>query len=229
MSKKKHQAEQPIEVVEDVLSKTEQYIEDNQKSLLIIVAVIAVIVGGYLAFQKFYVAPMEEEAKSQMFVAERYFEIDSFNLALYGDGEELGFIDIIDEYSLTQSANLAHYYTGISYLHLGEYEDAIEYLKLFDSDDQMVGPLALGAIGDAYTELDDLDEAIAFYQKAVAKGKNDMIAPIFLMKSGETFELLGRYDKAIEMYEKIKKEYKRSNESRSIDKYITRAKIELNK
>ncbi len=97
MSKNKQQPEQPIEVVEDVLSKTEQYIENNQKSLLIIVAVIAVIVGGYLAFQRFYVGPMEEEAKSQMFSAERYFEIDSFNLALYGDGEELGFIDIIEK------------------------------------------------------------------------------------------------------------------------------------
>ena len=226
---KKKQVEQPVEVVENVLSKTEQYIEENQKSLLVILVVIAVIVGGYLAFQKFYVAPMENEAKTQMFTAERYFEIDSFNLALNGDGEELGLLDIIDEYGITKSANLAHYYAGISFLHLGDYEDAIEYLKMFDTDDQMVGPLALAAIGDAYTELTEIDEALSFYLKAIDKSDNQLLTPVFLMKSGGTYEKLGRYDKAIEMYERIKKDYNRSNETRDIDKYITRAQIQLDK
>ncbi|NOZ46488.1 MAG: tetratricopeptide repeat protein [Chlorobi bacterium] len=228
MSNKKH-AEQPVEVVENVLTKTEQYIEDNQKSLLIIVAVIAVIVGGYLGFQKFYVAPMEIEAESQMFTAERYFETDSFNLALNGDGEELGFLDIIDDYGLTKSANLAHYYAGISYLHMGDYENAVEYLKLFDSDDQMVGPLALAATGDAYIELGDKEKAISFYLKSIDKSDNSLLTPIFLMKIGNVYEKLGQFEKAIEMYTRIKKDYKRSIESRSVDKYITRAKIEMNK
>lgn len=224
---KKSTADQPVVVVENVLSKTEQYIENNQKSLLIILAVIAIIVGGYLAFQRFYVAPMEEEVKSQMFTAERYFEIDSFNLALYGDGAELGFIDIIEDYGITKSANLAHYYVGISFLHLGEYENAIEYLKMFDSDDKLVGPLALSAIGDAYRELEDYKEALSFYLKAVNKPENQLLTPVYLFKSGEVYEKLGKYEKAIEMYERIKKEFKRSNESRDIQKYITRAQIEL--
>ncbi|MFC2086352.1 tol-pal system YbgF family protein [Bacteroidota bacterium] len=224
---KKSTAEQPVEIVENVLSRTEQYIEDNQKSLLIIVAVIAIIVGGYLGFEKFYVAPMENEAKALMFTAEQYFEIDSFNLALYGDGAELGFIDIIEEYGITNTANLAHYYAGISLLHLGEYENAIEYLKMFDSDDQMVGPLALSAIGDAYRELEDYDEALSFYLKAASKPENQLLTPVFLFKSGEVYEKVGKYEKAIEMYERIKKEFKRSNESRDIQKYITRAQIEL--
>lgn len=224
---KKSTADQPAEVVENVLSKTEQYIEDNQKSLLIIVAVIAVIVGGYLGFEKFYVAPLENEAQSQMFTAERYFEIDSFNIALYGDGAELGFIDIIDDYGITSTANLAHYYAGISFLHLGEFENAIDYLKMFDSDDQMVGPLALSAIGDAYRELEDYKEALSFYLKAVNKPENQLLTPVYLFKSGEVYEKLGKYEKAIEMYERIKKEFKRSNESRDIQKYITRAQIEF--
>lgn len=224
---KKSTGDQSAEVVENVLSKTEQYIEDNQKSLLIIVAVIAVIVGGYLGFEKFYVAPLENEAQSQMFTAERYFEIDSFNLALYGDGAELGFIDIIDDYGITSTANLAHYYAGISFLHLGEFENAIDYLKMFDSDDQMVGPLSLSAIGDAYRELEDYKEALSFYLKAVNKPENQLLTPVYLFKSGEVYEKLGKYEKAIEMYERIKKEFKRSNESRDIQKYITRAQIEF--
>ena len=128
VKKKKTAAEEPIEGVENLLSKTEHYIEENQKSLTIIVAAIIIVVLGYLGYRNLYVAPMEEEARSQMFMAERYFERDSFNLALYGDGNFLGFIDIIDEYSVTKSANLSHYYSGISFLRTGEYEDAIEYL-----------------------------------------------------------------------------------------------------
>ena len=226
---KKKQHEETIEVVEDVLSKTERYIEENQKSLIIIIAVIAVIVGGYLSFQKFYVAPLEKEAASQMFTAERYFETDSFNLALIGDGEELGFIDIIDEYGITKAANLAHYYAGVSYLHLGDYEKAIEYLKLFDTDEELVGSISLADVGDAYFELGKTEEAVSFYEKAVDNSDNDMLTPMYLMKLGEAYEKLGNYDDAIEAYKHIKEKYRRAIESRNIDKYITRAQIRKEK
>ena len=118
-----------FESVENALSKTEQYIEENQRSLTIIVSVIAVIIAIYLGYKKFYLAPTEKEAQAEMYMAEKYFEADSFRLALEGDGSYLGFLDIIDEYGITKSANLAHYYTGICFLRMGDFESAIEELK----------------------------------------------------------------------------------------------------
>lgn len=229
MSKKKiDHTEARIESVENALSRTEQYIEENQKSLTIIVVAIAIIVGGYLGYKKLYLAPAENETQKQMFVAEQYFEKDSFNLALQGDGSNLGFLDIIDEYGITKSANLAHYYAGISYLHLGKFENAIEYLKKFDVNDKLVSSVALGAIGDAYVELGQLDEGTDFYLKAADNNENDFTSAIYLMKAGLVYEKQGNYNKALEVYQKIKRDFPQSDEARDIGKYITEVKIKLN-
>ncbi|MDY6800088.1 MAG: tetratricopeptide repeat protein [Bacteroidota bacterium] len=229
MSKKKVSEENQFESVENALSRTEHYIEQNQKSLTIIVLAIIVIVGGYLGYQRFIVSPKEKEAQSQMWMAEQYFARDSFNLALHGDGNYLGFLDIVDEYSITKSANLANYYIGISYLHLGQYEQAIEYLKAFESDDKMVAPIAYGAIGDAYMELDNTSEAMQYYEKAVNKSENEFTTPIYLMKVGFVHEQNQNYEKALEAYQTIKNDFPESAEGRQIDKYIARVETLINK
>jgi tetratricopeptide (TPR) repeat protein len=225
MSKNKETHQDQFESVENVLSKTEHYIEENQKSLTIIVAAIIIIVGGYLGYKRFVVAPKENEAKSQMWMAERYFASDSFNLALNGDGNYLGFLDIIEEYSITKSANLANYYSGISYLHLGQYENAIEYLKQFESDDKMIAPVAFGAIGDAYLELGNADDALLFYNKAVNASENNFTTPIYLMKVAFVQKQNAEFAKALETYKKIQREFPNTAEGRQIDKYIAQVKV----
>ncbi|MBN2613228.1 MAG: tetratricopeptide repeat protein [Bacteroidales bacterium] len=226
-SKKKEINESGFESVENVLSKTERYIEENQKSLTIIVAAIAIIVAVYLGYKRFYLAPKEKEAQAELYMAEKYFEVDSFRLALEGDGSYLGFLDIIDEYGVTKSANLSHYYAGICYLRMGMYEEAIEELKKFDVNDVMIATTALGAIGDAYIELGDNKKALSFFLKAAARKKNDFNTPIYLKKAGIVYEEMGEYKKAIDLYEKIEKEYPGSQEAFDIEKYITAAKIRL--
>lgn len=224
MSKKVTDQDQ-FEAVENALSKTENYIEENQKSLTIIIIAIIVIVGGYLGYKRFVMAPKEKEAQSQMWMAEQYFAKDSFNLALNGDGNYLGFLDIIEEYGITKSANLANYYTGISYLHLGQYENAIEYLKQFESDDKMIAPIAYGAIGDAYVELDNTDDALVFYNKAVTSSENNFTTPIYLLKLGTLQENNGNYKKALEAYKHIEKDFPNTTEGRQISKYISRVEM----
>lgn len=226
MSKKKSEAhETGFESVEMALSRTEQYIEENKKSLSIIVGVIVLVVGGYLLYNKLILQPKEVEARSQIFRAEQYFEKDSFLLALEGDGDALGLIDIIDEYGITNTANLAYYYAGISYLRIGEYENAIEHLKKFDSNDKLVSVVALGAIGDAYVELDDYAEAVSFFEKASNKNPNDFTSAIYLKKAGLTYEAMENYKKALDCYEKIKLDYPNSDEARDIDKFIEAVKM----
>jgi len=225
---KNHNESESLEAVENALSRTEQYIEDNQKSLTIIVLAIIIIVGGYLAYQRFYVKPLEQEALSQMFVAEQYFAKDSFEIALNGrTGEYPGFIKIADDYSITKGGNLANYYAGICFLRTGKYEKAIEYLQDFESDDKMLAPIANGAIGDAYLEMGKDKEAIDAYEKAIQISENDFTTPIFLLKVGQVYEKVNQPKEALEAYERIEKEFPKSREVQKAEKYKIR--IELKK
>lgn len=225
MANKKSTKDDNLQELESALTKTEQFIEDNQKLITYIVGAVIVVVGAYLAFHKFYMQPKEKEALSQMFMAENYFEKDSFNLAINGDGNYLGFLDIIDDYGITKSANRAKYYTGISYLHLGQYEDAIDYLKKFKTDDLLLGPVKAGAIGDAKLELGEKEDALNQYKKAYSETDNELTTPVYKMKAAKLLEEMGKFDEALKLYEEIKKDYPQSTEGTTVDKYIARVKI----
>lgn len=220
---KKDKTEDKIVAVEEALSKTEQFIEDNQKWLIIGLTAIVLVVLGLLAYNKLYKAPREAKAKSEVFMAEKYFEADSLDLALNGDGNHAGFLEIIDNYGSTQTGNLAHYYAGMCFLKKGEYQKAIDYLEDFSSDEMMVSSMALGGIGDAYLELGNNDKAISYYKQAASNKPNEFTSPVFLMKAGLTSELKGDYAAALKFYEELKQKFPRSFEGRDIDKYITKA------
>jgi tetratricopeptide (TPR) repeat protein len=226
MSKKKIKTDTPkIETVETALSRSEQFIEKNQKLLVGVILAIVIIVGGFLIYKKFILQPLNEEASSQMYVAEQYFEKDSFNIALKGDGNYPGFLTIIDEYSSTKAGNLANYYAGICYLQLGKFKEAIDYLDNFDSKDKILKPIALGATGDAYLELKQDKKAVEYYLKAGSYNDNDFTSPLYLMRAGVVLENMKDYKGAIEQYNLIKEKYKNSNEGKVIDKYIDKAEI----
>jgi tetratricopeptide (TPR) repeat protein len=216
--------DEPIINVEEAFSKTELYIEQNKKSLSIIALVVVALVGGYFAYKYWYVAGEETKARSEMFKAEAYFEKDSLDKAINGDGNALGFSQIVDEYSITPSGNLAEYYLGICYLKKGQFEDAIQHLEDFDSKDQIVAPVATGAIGDAKLELGNVDEAISYYIKAAEQSSNKFTTPIYLKKAALANEDKGDYTAAVKLYERIKNEYSETSEGREIEKYIAHAK-----
>ncbi len=224
MANKTDKTEEKIAAVEHALDKGEQFFEKNKNLLFYILLGIIVIIGGFFAYQKFILGPKQIEAQAQMFYAEQYFEKDSLKLAMNGDGTNPGFIQIVDEYGSTKSGNLAKYYLGICYLKTGEFQNAIDNLEDFSSDDMMIGPMAIGATGDAYLELGNNEKALEKYLKAAEKKNNDFTTPMFLMKAGWTYEILGQYDKAVGVYEKIQKEHFKSFEARDIEKYIARAK-----
>jgi len=226
-SSKKGRKDDNLVIVEHALTSTEHFIERHQKTITIAVIAILVVVGGWLGFRRFIVEPREDEAKSQMFAAELYFEKDSFNLALNGDGNYLGFLDIIDDYGITRTADLAHYYAGISYLNLGDFESAVEHLKKFKLNDKLIRTVAIGAIGDAYMELGQQNKAIDHYLKAARRKPNSFTTPLYLMKAAEIIEKSGSPQKALGYYREIKEKYPESNEGRFIDKYISRAEASL--
>lgn len=182
------------------------------------------MVLAYFGFQRFYLMPQEKEAQSQMFMAEKYFEQDSLKLALNGDGMYPGFLEIIDDYGMTKSARLAHYYAGIIYLNEGQFEEAISHLKKFKIKDALVAPMAKGAIGDAYMELGKTAEAGEQYLQAAKVSVNDFTTPVFLQKAAWAFEDSGDNKKALEAYERIRTEFPRSAEARDVEKFIAKLK-----
>lgn len=224
MAKKDEKTTDQLVDMGSTLSKTEQFIEKNQKMLLIAVAAIVIVVGGYLLYKKMYIGPKEKEAQTAMFAAQRYFDKDSTNLALNGDGNNLGFLAIIDDYSMTKSGNLANYYAGICFLKKGEFQKAIDYLEKFKSDDAMVGTVAIGAIGDAYMELGNVDKAISYYEKASNTKPNKFLTPMFMMKAAWAYEEQNKWDDAIKIYEKLRADYVKSQEGKDAEKYLARAK-----
>lgn len=213
--------------IESALTRTEQFLETNQKLIGIVIGAIVVVALGYFGINKLYFEPRQKTAQEQIFRAQEYFEKDSFKLALNGDGNNPGFLDIIDDFGSTEAGNISNYYAGISYLHMGKYEEAIEYLKKFDTDDVLLGPISVGAQGDAQLELGKTDKALDLYTQAYKMNDNDLTTPVYMLKAGELLENSGKSDEALKLYETIKQKYAETTEGRSIDKYIARIKAKM--
>jgi tetratricopeptide (TPR) repeat protein len=218
------QKDEPLVNVEQAFTKTELYLEENKKSITIIAVVILAMVGLFVGYKYWYVPQQDEEAQKELFPITKAFAKDSFNLVINGSATSRSAEEIADEYGVTPAGNMAEYMAGISYLKTGQYEKAIEHLEDFESDDLIVSTIAIGATGDAYMELGNVDEAISFYLKAAEHNKNKFTSPIYLKKAGLAYEDKGNYQDAIKVYEQIKTDYPESNEGREIEKYIARAK-----
>jgi TolA-binding protein len=213
--------------IEETIGKAEDFITKNRRSLSVIGGAVLLAIFGYLVYQKWYVAGKEEEAAKQMFMAEQYFKNDSLKLAIDGDGNFPGFQEIIDNYGVSPSANLAHFYLGMAQLKQGKFEEAIETLKGYDGDDEVTPSLALGAIGDAYQELNNAEEAISYYEKASKENPNNFTTPVFMMKLGGALERKGDFKQAAEVYTRLKKDYPATQEGQQADKYIARAEAKI--
>lgn len=225
---RKEEQETLVDIVE-VKEHAEDFFERNQKPIVGVLGAIALIIGGYFAYKYFYKAPREKEASAQIFQAELQFERDSFELALLNPGGGYsGFLDIIENYKGTDVANLANYYAGICYLHLGKFDAAISYLEDFSPDGEITPIMKHGAMGDAYSELSQFDDAISEYRKAVQAGDNDFLTPYYLKKLGLLYEKQGDMASALKTFQEIKKDYAKSQDGASIDKYIQRTQAAMN-
>jgi len=211
-----------LQEVEHALTTAEMYFEKNSKIITIVFGTAVVIALLLLATHRFYSVPREAKAKEQIQMAQQYFEKDSFNLAINGDGNYPGFLDIIDNYGSTTAGKLARYYVGVANLHIGKYQEAIDYLEAFKTKDLLLAPVVKGATGDAYCELGNKDKAVKLYMEAAVLNPNAFTSPIYYLKAGNLYESLGNKEKAMAAYKVIKEKYAESNEGRTIDKYIAR-------
>ncbi|MFL1684950.1 tetratricopeptide repeat protein [Coprobacter secundus] len=212
-----------LDKVNAALSSSEQFIQQYQKPILLGLLAIVIIVSAIIGVRHFYVLPRENKAQAEMYKGVFYFEKDSFQLALQGNGADfIGFKAIADEYSSTKAGNLAAAYSGLSLYNLGKYDEAITYLKNFDADEEFISPAIIGTIGDCYVNMDKYEEGVGYFERAAKKADNDMLSPIYLKKAATVYEKLGNKKKALEMYQKIKDSYPKSMSNQDIEKYIVR-------
>jgi tetratricopeptide (TPR) repeat protein len=211
----------------------EMFYEKNKQAITYGGGAILAIVVLFSLYKFYWLPQQEQEAANEAFYAQTYFEKDSFQVALKGginvqstDGQKtmMGFESIAENYGATKVGDLANYYAGICLLRTGKYAEAITALEKFSGKDEMIAPMATGAIGDANMELNKLDDAIKFYLKAANQKTNDFTTPLFLKKAAFAYEQKANYTEALGIYERLKNEYSKSTEAREVEKYIARVK-----
>ena len=220
--------------LDESASKSEEWVAKNQKAILGVIGVIAVGVLAYLAYVNFVQNPKINDANNEMYYPQQYLDQalndasankDSLlTLALNGSEGKYGFLDIIEDYIGTPTANLANYSAGMAYLNLKNYQEAINHLEDFSTDNVTLGALAKGGIGDAFMQLNQTEDALDYYEKAIAQGDNDFTTPRYLYKAGVAALELGKKDKALKYFERVKNEFSTSIEATTIDAFIGKAK-----
>ncbi len=228
MAEKKNNQQGAPEVME-TLSKSEDMLLKYKNHIIGAIVALLVIVAGYFVWKHFNTEAFQK-ASTAMAKAQEYYsdavlsdDADLFNKALNGDSINAGFLTIANEHS-GKAANLATLYAGICYARLGNMEEAAQWIKKFDADDEMVAPAALGALGNVQAALGQLDEAVATLTKAAAKADNAALSPQFLVQAGEILESQGKKAEALKLYEQAKKDYPEYTRYNTLDNYIERVK-----
>src|SRR4030095_9109284 len=211
---------------DDIVLKAKGFWDKNQKSLLTILIIVVLVIGGWYGYKNYIVGPKEEEAQNAMWKAEEYFRQDSLRLALNGDKFNRGFLYIINNYGSSRAGNLAKYYAGLCYLRTGDFNKSVTYLKDFKTSAKQIQMMAYGALGDAYSELNKNDDAVTYYKKAATEFTEDVtMSSEYLFRAALKLETVGKNSEALELYKELKQKYPNTERGFSADKYIYRLSI----
>ena len=221
--------ERTIIQVDTLIERIEKFYETYKKQINIISTVALVIIAAIVLFFVWYMPKQQLKAEVAIYKAEQYFAADSLTLALNGDGMYEGLLDVIDNYGLTKTAKRARFMAGISYLKIGDFDNAIRYLKKVRSKDKFISVQSLASIGDAYVEKNDFKNGLKYYKKAIKKNHNELITPIYILRAAQLCEMDNQWEEAASLYERIQKEYPNSNEAADIEKRLEYVKAKQGK
>lgn len=217
------------EETNQALVRAQGFWQKFQKPVLIIVVAVVLVAGGWYGYNEYILKPKEEKAADALFKAQQHFAMDSSNLVLNGDGQSKGVLYVLKNFSGTKAANLCNYYAGVSYLKLGDFNNAVKYLKDFSTEAKQIQLMAYGCLGDAYAELNKKDEAVESYKKAGHTFENDESnSAEYLFRAALLQETMGKNSEALELYKEIKEKFPRTEKGFQADKYIYRLSIEKN-
>ena len=213
-------------VEEQTISQSEAFFLKYKKAIIALVIALVVIIAGIVLYKTYVSGPREDKASTALAKGQDYFASKDFEKALNGDSASFkGFVAIAKEYSNTKAGNLANLYAGICYAQLEKWQEAADCLENYDGgDDQMISPAAVGALGNVYAQLNQLDKAVSNLKKAAEMADNNSLSPTFLIQAGEILESQGKKAEALKLYQQIKEKYFQSMQYQTIDAYIERCK-----
>ena len=216
--------QQATPTMEQTMNQSEAFFLKYKKAIITVVVALIVIIVGAVLYKTYIAEPREQQASTAIAKGQQYFEAGLFKQALEGDSTGFkGFAKLADEYSTTAAGNLSNLYAGLCNAQLGKWEAAVKFLEAYDlSEDAMVSPAALGALGNAYAHLNQLDKAVSTLKKAAEKADNNSLSPTFLIQAGQILESQGKNDEALKLYQTVKEKYFNSMQYQTIDGYIER-------
>jgi len=206
----------------NALETVQVFYEQKKKTISTVTTVILVVVVGYFGYMKMYKGPNDEKAAAAMYWPQLYFQYDSLNQALNGDGKNLGFSKLATKFSGTPAGNLAHYYEGVCYLKMGDFAKAIKSLESFDGKGTNLGHQAEGITGLAYMESGNSAKAIECFKKATADKDDVLVTPMYLFHLGMAYQAAGQNNEAKEAFKRLRDEYPRSTQAKDMDKELAK-------
>ena len=219
MSKKK--AKRQVNEFDETLAASRSFYEKNKKAILYGGGGLLAIIIIALLIHQFYITPRNNRANESIFYAEQAFMDGNYDKALNGDGANMGFLAVIDEFGNTKAGNIACLYAAKCYAATEKYQEAIDMLDKFDAcGDELISPASIALKGNCYAELGENEKAVEFLLKAAQKADNNVISPTCLLQAGQIYKALGQNDKALDCFNQIKSKYQQSNIYYEIDKYI---------
>ena len=218
--------QQAAPVAEQTISQSEAFFLKYKKAIIAAVIAIVVIIAGIVLYKTYVSGPNEQKASTMLAKGQQYFMEGEYQKALNGDSISFkGVLNIAKEYGSTKAGNLANLYAGLCYAQLDKWQEAAQYLEKFDgADDSMISPAAVGALGNAYAHLNQLDKAVSNLKKAAEMADNNSLSPTFLIQAGEILESQGNKAEALKLYQQVKDKYYNSMQYQTIDAYIERVK-----
>ena len=213
------------QTTEETLNKSEALVLKYKNVLIGAVAALVVVVGGVSLYRTYVSGPNEQKASTELGKAQELFQNQQYEQALNGDSTGcVGLLKIASEYSSTNAGNLANLYAGLCYANQDKWQEAAQYIEKFSgAGDQMISPAAMGALGNVYAHLDQLDKAVSTLVKAAEKADNNSLSPTFLIQAGQILESQNKKSEALKLYQQVKDKYFQSMQYQTIDEYIERA------
>lgn len=186
----------------------------NKKALVACsVVLIACVVGALI----WIMAAQSGSAKADEAIAKADAAAnDSVATALYAEVAKMGY----------KSGNRAKAEMGIRLYRDGKYNEALEYLNDCSLDDDIAAPGVYALAGDCHANLDEFDQALKSYGKAInAADKNPEIVPFILVKEANIYRAQGNFAAEAKAYKEIIDEYPSyvANTRIDIKKYYERA------
>ena len=213
MAKKTNQ-EETIVNVDELYSKSEQFVDKNRKQLTLGLGGAAALILIVIGYSSLVVAPKNTAAEEAAFMAEHYFAKDSADLAMLGDGLNAGLEEILSDHSGTPAAARAAFELGIMHRDAARFDEAVDAFNQAGFSDDVFGPLTDANIGDCLVELGDLEGAEGHFASAASRAASGLAAkalsPMCSYKRALVLIELGNEDKARGVLENLAEDFPNS-------------------